>query len=122
MEGRPKDADITSILFYIRAGRKHWVVGDSQGLISLLDFNGTVIGTGETYRGQINSFDRFGQSLTFATDHNVGIFDLNTMEVAQVCEGSTSKFTDVVIDATRSSNIVYASMENGDVLVYDTRY
>lgn len=39
-----------------------------------------------------------------------------------MCEGSTSKINSILIDQTRSSNIVYGSMDNGDIIVYDTRH
>ena len=117
-----EDLYATSILFYIKSGKKYWVIGDSHGGVSMHMFNGTFVNRGLTNKGHVNSLDRFGQSLIFATDKNVGVFDLNAMETQTICDGSTSKINSVLIDQTRSSNIVYGAMDNGDIIVFDTRH
>lgn len=55
-----EDLYATVMLFYIKSGKKFWVIGDSLGGVSLHMFNGTFVSRGLASKGSISSLDRFG--------------------------------------------------------------
>lgn len=111
----------TSAQFYSKSGKKFWVVADSLGGVSLHQFNGTLERRGETENGHIYQLDRHGQSVVYATSKAIGLFNLGSMETYAVCPSTTSPFTGVHIDQTRGSNILYGTLENGDIICYDMK-
>jgi len=112
----------TSLLYYVKSGKKFWVVGDQEGGISLHMLNGTAIKRGEVTKGKVTSLDRFGQMLAFSTEQGVGVVNTNTMNLQQYCEGASSPINYIAIDTSTSTSIVYAVQDNNDIVVFDTRY
>jgi hypothetical protein len=122
-----KDVEATAVLFYVRSGVKYWMVGDSKGGISLHHFNGTFLKRGETGKAPITALDRFGQHVVFAGGNTIGTFQPLAMQVLQVCEEvgyrqHTAPVTDVLIDVSTSTSVVFATYANGDILAFDTRH
>ena len=76
----------TAFLYYTRLGKKHWIVGDDQGGISLYHINGKLISRGLASEDSIMSLDRLGQQLVFGSKYNVGIFNLASLETHTLCE------------------------------------
>lgn len=130
MDGNSLFADsavrVTTAMFYVRGGVRHWVIGDSKGGISLHHYNGTFIRREETGKGPVLALDRFGPMAVFGSGQVVGVYNLQTMQIQQLCEEvsrrqHSSSVTDVLIDSTTNSNIVTAAYESGELLVFDTK-
>lgn len=116
------DVAATSLIFYVRSGTKYWLIGDSVGGISLHHFNGTFLKRGLAASSSISALDRFGQYVVFAAGHSIGTFQMPAMQVQLTCEEHITRVTDLIIDLSTSTSIVFAAYANGDVLAYDTRY
>ena len=115
----PSDSP-TTLIHYVKTGKKFWVIGDSLGNLSMHLINGTFSKLSELNLGPINSLDRFGQTLVFSTPTSVGLINSGTLEFQQACTGLSS-ITDICIDTMSSSSIVYALTDN-KVLVIDTKH
>lgn len=105
-----------SILFYIRGGKKFWVVG-SQKYLTIIGFAGnkeseTLLGI-----GPIVSLDRFGPQLIVASESTVGVMNLSTLELNQKCSMG-GRF--VALDTANLTSVVYAVTDKG-VAMMDTR-
>lgn len=112
----------TSLIFYVRSGTKYWLIGDSAGGISLHHFNGTFLKRGLASAAPITALDRFGQYVVFAAGNSIGTFQMPAMFTQLTCEEHVTRVTDVLIDLSTSTSIVFAAFGNGDVLAYDTRH
>lgn len=110
----------TAFTDYVRMGKKYWVVGDSQGGISLYSDTGEFKDRGLTGLSTITSLDRVSQQLIFAGDKTTGVYNLGAMEIYLRCEDSLSPMYSSVLDY--STTIIYGGLENGDIIVYDTKY
>lgn len=110
----------TAFTNYMRMGKKYWIVGDSQGGISLYSETGEFRERGLTGLSSISSLDRVSQQLIFSGDKTTGIYNLGSMEVYAQCENSVSPIYISVLDY--SSTVIYGGLENGDIIVYDTKY
>ena len=110
----------TSLIYYVKTGKKYWAVGDSAGVLSMHLLNGTLFKQTEIGFGAINSLERFGQTLVFNTNNSVGTINPVTLELQQICAG-LSKVEDICIDTVSSSSYVYAISDN-QLLMLDTRH
>ena len=118
------DANVTatSLIFYVRSGTKYWLLGDSAGGISLHHFNGTFLKRNSASTAPITALDRFGQYVVFAAGNSIGTFQMPAMFTQLTCEEHVTRVTDLLIDLSTSTSIVFAAFGNGDVLAYDTRH
>ena len=90
------DIKPTAFTQYIRLGKKQWKVGPIQ------------------------FFDKSGQQLVYAGKNKISIFNTGSLEPGVMCENTISNILDISLDI--SPSIIFASLENGDIIVYDTRY
>lgn len=110
----------TSLLHYVKTGKKFWIIGDQSGTISLHLFNGTYSKSNSINFGSIISLERFGQTLVFASESIVGVINPNTLETLTLCS-NLGKIHDICIDTLSSSSIVYA-LANNSIIALDTKY
>ena len=110
----------SSILYYVKTGKKYWIIGDEEGVIHVHLMNGTLYKQINTNLGSITSLDRFGQNLVFSTNNSVGLLSPVSFEISQIClDLNTVK--DICIDTFSSSSYVYA-LTSESLVVLDTKY
>ena len=114
------DIKPTAFTQYIRLGKKQWIVGDSIGNITVVLANGEILGRANGKVGPIQFFDKSGQQLVYAGKNKISIFNTGSLEPGVMCENTISNILDISLDI--SPSIIFASLENGDIIVYDTRY
>jgi hypothetical protein len=110
----------TAFINYSRLGKKYWIAGDDRGRITFFAGNGEVIGQGNTSTTSVTLLDKFGSQVVFAGDNKVGVYNLGTLEVFQMCEPALYDVVDVAQDF--SATVIYVLVRNGDILVYDTKH
>jgi hypothetical protein len=110
----------TSLIHYVKTGKKFWVLGDKEGLINLYLLNGTLSKQSSNKGGPITSLERFGQTIVFSSDSTIGVLNANTLETNTIC-GDLGRVHDICIDTMSSSSIVYA-LVNDSLFALDTKY
>ena len=115
-----KSKNPTSLLFYVKTGKKYWVIGDQEGIINMHLLNGTYFKETPTNLGEIKTLERFGQTLVFSTVSSVGVLSPTSLEVASLCH-NLGKVHDICIDTMSSSSYVYA-LTNERILALDTKH
>ncbi|CAG9318363.1 unnamed protein product [Blepharisma stoltei] len=116
----------SSMIYYVKTGKKSWVIGDEKGGLSIHSFNGTFLKRVETGFGEILSMDRFGHHLVFGCSNGIGLINSGSFEIHHFCESAKStlvpnKITGVVIDTSVSTSIVYGATEKNEIIILDTR-
>lgn len=110
----------TALIYYVKTGKKYWVLGDSAGVLSMHLMNGTLFKQTEIGFGGINSLERFGQTLVFSTHMSVGVIHPVTLELQQMC-GGLIEVHDICIDTMSSSALVYA-LSDEKLVMLDTKH
>lgn len=110
----------TTLIQYSRIGKKYWLVGDDWGRVTFYSAYGEFISQGSSGTSKITTLDKFGSQIVYAGDHKVGILNLATMEPYLECEPTIGKIIDVAQDF--SATIIYVSTDNGDIIIYDTKF
>lgn len=110
----------TSLIHYVKTGKKFWVIGDNDGFINLYLLNGTLSKQSSNKGGPVINLERFGQTLIFASNSVVGVINPNTLETTTIC-ADLGKIHDVCIDTLSSSSIVYA-LANDSLFALDTKH
>ncbi|OMJ71877.1 hypothetical protein SteCoe_29791 [Stentor coeruleus] len=109
-----------SLTHYIRVGKKMWIVGDSKGDITVFNHDGELIDRTNTNFGPIHTIAVSGQQLVVSGKRRIGVFNSATMEFTTLCNEVVSDIYSITLDNTPA--IVFVSMENGEIIVLDTRY
>ena len=107
----------TSLMFYVKGGKKSWVVGDEKGNLVFFDFNGKKESFSFLNIGAVESLDRVGPQIVVSSNLTIGILNVNTLELQQLCPFGGKN---AIFDANNVASIVYA-VSNEDVAVFDTR-
>lgn len=115
-EARP-----SSMIYYVRMGKKYWMVGDDMGGLSLHNLNGTLVKRAEIGNEPVAAMDRFGQQLVVSTGTRAAVVNGN-LAVQQYCDGTHDNIIDLAIDLTTSTSIIHALLANGDILQFDARF
>jgi hypothetical protein len=115
-ESRP-----SSMIYYVRMGKKYWMVGDEIGGLSLHHLNGTLVKRTEIGNEPVAAMDRFGQQLVVSTGTRAAVVNGN-LAVQQYCEGTHDRIIDLAIDLTTSTSIIHALLANGDIIQFDARF
>lgn len=110
----------TAFTQYSRLGKKLWVVGDSLGEISVFFQDGELQGRANGKVGPISHIDRYGQSLIYSGKRKIAVFNTGNLEVGTVCEDTIADINAISLDIQPA--IVFAALDNGDIMVYDTRF
>mmetsp|Transcript_30104 Transcript_30104/g.70189 ORF Transcript_30104/g.70189 Transcript_30104/m.70189 type:complete len:610 (+) Transcript_30104:133-1962(+) len=115
---------LTAIQSVERSSQTYFVVGDSDGGLSVFYKNGTMKGRTVVTEdaGGVRGLLR-GQSntLTFWSSNLFGTFSAFQIDMQQApCSGWNSPLHDLVLETSSSSNRVILALEDGDVLVYST--
>jgi len=115
---------LTAIHAVERTSQTYFVVGDSDGGLSVFHKNGTLKGRTvvTTDPGGVKGIIRGqSQSLLFWSSHLFGFFSAFQADMQQApCSGWSSPLHDVVMEPSSSSNRVILALEDGDVLVFTT--
>lgn len=110
----------TALLYYVKTGKKFWVIGDNDGTLFMHMLNGTMTKHTHSNLGKITSLERFGQTLIFSTNTSVGVINPNTLEIMTVCH-EVRNILDTCIDTMSSTSFVYA-ITSEQVIAMDTKY
>ena len=70
--------------------------------------------------GPIKFIDKYLQQLVFCGTHKIGVFNTGSLEVGVMCENTVHEIQSLSLDV--SPAIVFAGLQNGEVIVFDTRY
>ena len=111
----------TSAIDYSYNNKKYWVFGDSKGGISLFTSSGEFKSRGVTEFSSIAHIDKVRHDLLITGDRSVGLFSLASMKINEVCENAAGRVLSAVF-STKTPQLLYAAVENGDILQYDTKY
>jgi hypothetical protein len=114
------DASPTAFTQYTRLNKKMWVVGDSQGYITVFFHDGELQGKAHAKLGEIRFIEKYLQQLVVGGANKLGVFNTGSLEIGVVCEKTVYEIYSLSLDTVPS--IVYASLTSGDIIVYDTRY
>ncbi|OMJ94011.1 hypothetical protein SteCoe_2929 [Stentor coeruleus] len=109
-----------SLVYYVRVGRRMWVVGDSKSGISIFNHDGELIDRTNIHFGPILTIVTSGQQLVVSGKRRIGVFNTAAMEFTTLCNEMVSDIHSISLDNTPA--IVFVSMENGEIIVLDTRY
>ncbi|OMJ82852.1 hypothetical protein SteCoe_16319 [Stentor coeruleus] len=109
-----------SLNYYVRVGKKMWIIGDSKGGITVFSHDGEFIDRVNTNIGPILTIATLGQQLIVSGKKRIGVFNTASMEFTTLCYEMVSDIYSIALDNTPA--IVFVSMENGEVIVLDTRY
>jgi hypothetical protein len=107
----------TSLAFFIRSGKKFWVVGDETGSISLLSLSGKKESSKSLSIGPILSIDRFGPQLLVSSLSTTGLINPATFELQQSCSTGGSLIS---LDALNLTSGVF-TLINNKVTLIDTK-
>eukprot|EP00742_Colponemidia_sp_Colp-10_P004235 GILJ01004518.1.p1 GENE.GILJ01004518.1~~GILJ01004518.1.p1 ORF type:complete len:613 (-),score=110.44 GILJ01004518.1:212-2050(-) len=111
----------TALVTFQTRGNKMIAIGDDQGGITVANRAGRLRRRTLTDRSYISHMQRSPQSLIYAGDRGVGFMSTGTLDVTgPFCEGTTNKIVAISADAFRG-HMLYAGLENGEVLVFDTK-
>lgn len=110
----------TSIIYYVKTGKKYWVIGDAYSELSVHLFNSTLYKHINLNLGPITSLERFGQTLVFGTNTSIGVVNPTTLELQQVCL-DVGNVKDLCIDTMSSSAYVYA-LTSDSLVALDTKF
>lgn len=110
----------TSLIFYVKSGKKHWIVGDSEGKLSMHLMNGTFVKQENLNFGKITAIERFGQTIISSTENSVIAVNQNTLKSDIVCN-DIGQIKDFCIDTASNLAYVYALTSN-KITVLDTRH
>ena len=106
-----------SALFYIRGGKKFWVIGGENGTLTYFNFAGKKESSAQLGIGPILALERFGPQLIVASSSVIGLMNMNNQEIQQKCPIGGSY---IVLDAINATSVIY-SVNNEEVVVLDTR-
>lgn len=111
------EEEVTSLMFYIRSGKKYWVTGDVNGGLTFISLAGIKEIHPLLNLGPILALDRFGPQILVSTAKATGVLNMNNYELQNPCLVGGPSMT---LDALNMSSIVHVAYEN-EVYILDTR-
>lgn len=111
------EEEVTSLMFYIRSGKKYWVTGDVNGGLTFISLAGIKEIHPLLNLGPVLALDRFGPQILVSTAKATGVLNMNNYELQNPCLVGGPSMT---LDALNMSSIVHVAYEN-EVYILDTR-
>ena len=115
----PLKAELVGIRVSSRGAKRMWLGADTQGVLSTYNFNGTLIRNTSVSEVGLVGLESSGYSLIVVDKKQVTVVNLGTGETILRCEAALAPITSFASDG---SPIVWALLENGSLVVYDTQY
>lgn len=113
--------DATSFQYVTVKGIRYFLVGDSQGQISVYHRNGTLLGSKQVAQTAITFLMRSYPNVLYSTKLGIGYFNPIQLETATpYCEPLPYNIEQVVLDL-QQNNIVYVQADSGEVYVYEIK-
>mmetsp|Transcript_17847 Transcript_17847/g.39123 ORF Transcript_17847/g.39123 Transcript_17847/m.39123 type:complete len:621 (+) Transcript_17847:40-1902(+) len=115
--------NVSSVMIVDRGSQNYFIVGDTQGSISMYHLNCTKKGrvrVTEDHGGVKGLMKSTGLAVLFYTSHSFGTFSTFTVDVQEnPCSGWNSPLFDIAVDTVNSRAAL--ALENGDIAVYATK-